>query len=493
MKKPGHAARAGRACVTKILKQCQPDPCDVFTALARWEPFALLQSASFHAVTGKRSVLGMGPQPLFECKDSRDSRAPQKIQNVLDDWQNAWAVEDAHGYGCVFMVFSYEWKNALEPGAEKANDLDFPYAWLVASRDVLVWDHEAGSLTLHCSYQSEEPGERQRALQRTREMEETLRGHDPEMRGHDPILPFKLGSCPRISGSRISVNNEGWQHDWRPGMSREAFLAKVLHIQEYIAAGDIYQANLSQRFTKTSYADGLDLYAAMQGINPSPFAGYLRTRSWELISCSPERLISKQGRTLTTRPIAGTRPRGEDVQADGHYEKDLLLSPKERAEHIMLVDLERNDLGRVCRKGSVRVDEMMGVEKYSHVQHIVSNVQGTLLPRATFMDILRAAFPGGTITGVPKIRCMQILDELEPTARGPYTGSFGYYDAHGNFDLNIAIRTILKKGNGLTMQTGAGIVADSIPEGEYQETLDKAKAMALAVEICSATIQRAVG
>ncbi len=256
-------------------------------------------------------------------------------------------------------------------------------------------------------------------------------------------------------------------------------------IKRYIAQGDIYQANVSQRFQTETCADGFTLYRTLRRINPSPFAGYLRLGPWELISCSPERLVRKEGDILSTRPIAGTRPRGASRRMDGRLRDELMLSPKERAEHIMLVDLERSDLGRVCGKGSVRVNEMMSVEKYSHVQHIVSNVQGRLRGGAVFADVLKAVFPGGTITGVPKIRCMEILDEVEPTARGPYTGSFGYIDNRGAFDLNIAIRTLLKKGRSIWLQTGAGIVADSDPAAEYDETVHKAKAMALAVEECS--------
>jgi anthranilate/para-aminobenzoate synthase component I len=211
-------------------------------------------------------------------------------------------------------------------------------------------------------------------------------------------------------------------------------------------------------------------------VNPSPFAGLLHFDEVSLISCSPERLIKLRDRKAETRPIAGTRPRGASSSADRELIGELLASEKERAEHLMLVDLERNDLGRVCEFGTVQVDEFMTIEQYSHVSHIVSNVSGRLRPDATPFDVIRATFPGGTITGVPKIRCMEIIEELEPVRRGPYTGSFGYIGWNGDLDLNIIIRTLVLCGRHGYLQVGAGIVADSDPDKEYEETLHKAQA-----------------
>jgi aminodeoxychorismate synthase component I len=271
-----------------------------------------------------------------------------------------------------------------------------------------------------------------------------------------------------------------------PEQTKEAYLDRVRRAKAYIAAGDIYQANLSHRFTveiPEQSRRGHDrlryehaLYRQLRSVNPSPFSGLLRFDDVSLISSSPERLVRLQGRRAETRPIAGTRPRGRDAPDDCRLVGELLASEKERAEHVMLVDLERNDLGRVCEFGSVHVDEFMAVEQYSHVSHIVSNVRGVLRPDASPFDLIRAAFPGGTITGVPKIRCMEIIDELEPVRRGPYTGSFGYIGWNGDLDLNIIIRTlVLKEGVGY-LQVGAGIVADSDPAEEYEETLHKAQA-----------------
>jgi aminodeoxychorismate synthase component I len=265
-----------------------------------------------------------------------------------------------------------------------------------------------------------------------------------------------------------------------PDQSRADYVRRVGQCQDYIRAGDIYQANLSHRFTIPGPDAGrspTSLYARLRSVNPSPFAGLLTFGEVSVVSSSPERLIALRGRLAETRPIAGTRPRGGTPERDRALGLELLGNAKERAEHVMLVDLERNDLGRVCRYGSVRVDEFMVLERYSHVTHIVSNVTGVLRDGYDAFDVVRAVFPGGTITGVPKIRCMEIIEELEPVRRGPYTGSFGYFSWTGDADLNIIIRTLLLvRGRGY-LQVGAGIVADSHPEREYEETLHKAEAV----------------
>jgi anthranilate/para-aminobenzoate synthase component I len=272
-----------------------------------------------------------------------------------------------------------------------------------------------------------------------------------------------------------------------PEQSREEYMRRVRRCQEYIASGDIYQANLSHRFALTWDAPPdsgsrlndsltLELYRRVRSVNPSPFSGLIRFDDIALICCSPERLVRVQGRQAETRPIAGTRPRGATASEDLRLTEELATNAKERAEHLMLVDLERNDLGRVCEYGSVRVDEFMSIEQYSHVSHLVSNVTGTLRPWTTGFDVIRALFPGGTITGVPKIRCMQIIEELEPVRRGPYTGSLGYLSWSGDLDLNIIIRTLVMVGDRGCLQVGAGIVADSVASKEYDETLHKADA-----------------
>jgi anthranilate/para-aminobenzoate synthase component I len=266
-------------------------------------------------------------------------------------------------------------------------------------------------------------------------------------------------------------------------MTKEYYMDMVVRAKAYIAAGDIFQANLSQRIS-AGIGDGeaWDMYKRLRSINPSPFAAYADFGEYRIVSSSPERLVRAEGGIIDTRPIAGTRPRGKDVIEDNAMRAELLLNEKERAEHIMLIDLERNDIGRVSVYGSVVVDELMITEDYSHVIHIVSNVKGLLDKSKTCFDVLRATFPGGTITGVPKVRCMEIIDELEPVARGPYTGSLGYIGFSGSMDMNIIIRTFVIKDGVAYVQAGAGIVADSDPAKEYYETLKKAEALVKTLE-----------
>ncbi len=261
----------------------------------------------------------------------------------------------------------------------------------------------------------------------------------------------------------------------------EQYQAAVHKVQEYIQAGDIYQANLSVRFTAKIAASGWEIYRRLQAINPSPFASYWRTPWGEVASCSPERLIDLHQDIASTRPIAGTRPRGADLVTDLLLEQELLGNAKEIAEHIMLVDLERNDLGKICTWGSVEVDELLQVERYSHVMHLVSNVRGQLAAQHSPIDLIAATFPGGTITGCPKLRCMEIITELELYPRNLFYGSCGYIDQRGHIDLNILIRTLLCQNGQLWGQVGAGIVADSDPIREWAESLQKAQAQLQAI------------
>jgi anthranilate/para-aminobenzoate synthase component I len=256
----------------------------------------------------------------------------------------------------------------------------------------------------------------------------------------------------------------------------------VLRVKDHIARGDIYQANLSQRFTVPFPHGGLDLYRELRRVSPAPFAGYFRACGLEIVSASPERLLEVRDGVASTRPIAGTRPRSADPATDRGLARELLLSEKERAEHLMLVDLARNDLGIVAEIGSVEVDELMVVEDYAQVRHIVSNVRARLAPGRDAIDALFALFPGGTITGVPKRRCMEILDQLEPVPRGFYTGALFYVTPQGHLDANILIRSAVVTPGLVTFHTGGGIVADSDPDFEYQETLHKARGMKLALE-----------
>ena len=266
-------------------------------------------------------------------------------------------------------------------------------------------------------------------------------------------------------------------------MNKADFEKMVVATKEYIRAGDIVQAVLSQRWETQIHTTPFQLYRALRVINPSPYMYYLRVGGVELVGSSPETLVRCEDGQISLRPIAGTRRRGKTPEEDRELARNLLADEKERAEHVMLVDLGRNDVGRVASRGSVKVDSLMQVERYSHVMHIVSQVTGQLEKGKSVYDVTRACFPAGTVSGAPKIRAMEIIEELEPTRRGPYAGAVGYFGFSGNMDMCINIRTVVIKGRQAYIQAGAGIVADSVPEHEYEETCNKARAMMKAIEL----------
>ncbi len=303
--------------------------------------------------------------------------------------------------------------------------------------------------------------------------------------------PTQIELAELVTKSELSIDNI-LPIDLKPNSTDIKFLtsasdyqAAILQAQKYIQAGDIFQANLSLRFSTQTNLESWHIYQRLQEINPSPFASYWQTPWGAMISCSPERLVQLQAGQATTRPIAGTRKRGKNPEQEAQLATELLTNTKEIAEHIMLVDLERNDLGRVCRWGTVEVDELLSIERYSHVMHLVSNVRGELASEASSIDLIRSMFPGGTITGCPKVRCLEIIAELEPFPRNLFYGSCGYLDRRGNLDLNILIRTLLYHKGTVWGQVGAGIVADSHPEREWLESLQKAAAQLAALGILS--------
>ncbi len=267
--------------------------------------------------------------------------------------------------------------------------------------------------------------------------------------------------------------------------TKEEYLAVVERAKEHIDAGDIFQVVPSQRFSAPYDGDGLDLYRVLRAVNPSPYMFYIRTRDLTLVGSSPEPLVRVEGDEVLTRPLAGTRPRGADIGEDGRLRAELLADEKERAEHVMLVDLGRNDLGRVSKSGTVEVDELMEVEYYSHVMHIVSNVVGKLRDDKDSLDALQATFPAGTVSGAPKVRAMEIVADLEPAARGPYAGTVGYLGLDGAMDMCITIRTFVIAGDRVYLQSGGGVVADSDPLKEYEETLHKIRALHRALELAA--------
>lgn len=284
-----------------------------------------------------------------------------------------------------------------------------------------------------------------------------------------PSMPFDSGAA----ADRITFTSN---------MTREQFEDSVARAKEYVRAGDIIQVVLSQRFSGDLTVDPLNIYRVLRTLNPSPYMFFLRLDDTVVVGASPEVMVRKEGNHVELRPIAGTRPRGATEDEDMTLANELLADPKERAEHVMLVDLGRNDLGRVCRTGTVKVSELMVIERYSHVMHIVSNVQGELSDGKDAFDLVRATFPAGTLSGAPKVRAMEIIDELEPVKREIYGGAVGYFSFSGNMDLAIAIRTLVVKAGKIHLQAGAGIVADSDPSAEWQETVNKAMAVMRAIE-----------
>jgi anthranilate synthase component 1 len=303
--------------------------------------------------------------------------------------------------------------------------------------------------------------------------------YDAARRSVEDILAALNAPLPRRNGARpepacaAAVSN----------LTRGQFEERVRAAKEHIVAGDAFQIVLSQRLGARTHASPFDIYRALRILNPSPYMFYFDADEFQLVGSSPEVLVKLHRRVATLSPIAGTRPRGRTALEDQEMEEELMSNEKERAEHVMLVDLGRNDLGRVCEIGSVQVESLMHVEKYSHVMHIVSTVTGTLKPNHDAFDLLRACFPAGTVTGAPKIRAMQIIADLEDEARGPYAGALGYFGRQGDMDMCITIRTIVMVGDRFYVQAGAGIVADSSPACEFEETMSKARALMSAVSI----------
>ncbi|WP_046179387.1 anthranilate synthase component I family protein [Domibacillus tundrae] len=348
---------------------------------------------------------------------------------------------------------SYDYVRFIELLPETAvNDLGLPDVCFLFFNEWAAFDHETNELYVMTLAETDEG------------LEDLLK------QWLDPAEPIQWAAGTGMDKIDVSF-------------PEEQFKIAVEKIREYIAAGDVFQVNLSVRRARPLTVPPLSVYATLRALNPSPYMAYIQTPDFQIVSGSPELLVKKDGQHLSTRPIAGTRSRGKDDADDERLAAELIHNEKERAEHVMLVDLERNDLGRVSRYGSVHVDEFMVIERYSHVMHIVSNVRGELAKGKTNADVIDAVFPGGTITGAPKVRTMEIIEELEPVRRGIYTGSIGWIGYNGDMELNIVIRTMLSAGGYGYVQAGAGIVTDSKPEYEYKESLKKAAAMLKAMEL----------
>ena len=364
-------------------------------------------------------------------------------------------------------MFAYDLVRTMEPLGDPGPDpIGLPDLALMLSDVLVIFDHLKHTVTLLTNVYPEE-GELEasyrQALQTLADVRSRLAGPVPAGR---PQVPAARRPAP-----------------FRSNMSRERFEANVARIIEYIRAGDAYQVVPSQRWSAEVPVEGFSIYRGLRAVNPSPYMYFLDFGDFEIAGASPEPLITVHGRRVTTRPVAGTRPRGGNPEEDRRMAEELLSDPKERAEHVMLVDLGRNDLGRVCEYGTVTVDELMAVENYSHVMHIVSNVTGRLRPGVTALDALRSVLPAGTLSGAPKVRAMQIIDELEPVKRGGYGGAIGWVSYTGDLDTCIHIRTVVIKDGQAHVQAGGGTVADAVPEREFEESVAKAQAVMAAIEL----------
>ena len=354
------------------------------------------------------------------------------------------------------------------PWGQKPDELGTPDILLWISDEVAIYDNLSGKINLVVHADPHTKGSLAEAESRLDEIEARL-------------------DAPCTPPSPLALDASCQSLEFKSRSGRRRHCQSVLRARDLIIAGDCFQVGISQRLTAPYGAGPLELYRALRMLNPSPYMFMLNCGDHEVVGSSPEILVRLEGGQVTIRPIAGTRPRGENDEEDENLAAELLADEKERAEHLMLVDLARNDLGRIAETGSVQVDELMAIERYSHVMHITSNVSGRLRSGIDAFDVLRATFPAGTLSGAPKVRAMEIIDELEPVKRGIYAGAVGYFSWQGNMDTAIAIRTAVLKDGNIHVQAGGGLVYDSVPETEWQETLNKAKALMRATEIAEAT------
>ncbi|MFB3126185.1 MAG: anthranilate synthase component I [Candidatus Acidiferrales bacterium] len=444
----------------------------------------LLESIEGGEKIARYSFMGVGPFRQLRYRDGMaeitegglpEGRGERRSGDLFDQLRRltrayrpvAWPGLPPFTSGAV-GYFSYDVARLLERLPDRTrDDLGLPDAHLLFFSDLLVFDHVRHQILLIANVFLEgRSGLRHHynhAVKRLDAMATALRQPPPEPRA------TRAG---RASPSKVHSN-----------VRKADFLAAVRQAKRHIRAGDVYQLVLSQRFQTRLRTDPFSLYRALRMINPSPYMFFLDLGEVQLVGASPEMLVKVQGRTAHYRPIAGTRPRGSTEEEDRRLEQQLKHSVKERAEHVMLVDLGRNDLGRVCEYGSVQVEELMTVERYSHVMHLVSSIRGRLRRTVDCFGALAACFPAGTVTGAPKVRAMELIEQMEPTRRGVYAGCVAYLDFSGNLDSCIAIRTMVVKDGVAYVQAGAGIVADSRPEREYQETVSKARALLAAIEL----------
>lgn len=464
-------------------------PLSVYLKLAD-APFTyLFESVQGGERWGRYSIIGLPARTVLTVRGhavqiSRDGQVIEQLQAddplaFVDAYQKRFRVADVPGLprftGGLVGFFAYDCVRYIEKrlaGRQVADPINAPDIQLMLSEDVVVFDNLKGELFLITHI---DPNDAQAAIEAEQRLDQLVQ---------------RLRESLDTSAMHATVKKTVRETDFVSSYGQEAFKADVLKIKEYVLSGDIMQVVPSQRMTAAFDASPMLLYRALRHLNPSPYMYYMQTDELTIVGSSPEILARMEEGKVTVRPIAGTRKRGATAEQDEQLKQELLADPKEIAEHLMLIDLGRNDVGRVSQTGKVRVTEKMVVERYSHVMHIVSNVEGELRPEQTAMDVLRATLPAGTLSGAPKVRAMEIIDELEPVKRGIYGGAIGYLGWNGNMDTAIAIRTAVIKDGQMHVQAGAGIVADSVPESEWQETLSKSRALIRAAEVATSLSEK---
>ncbi|MFM6065976.1 MAG: anthranilate synthase component I, partial [Sphaerospermopsis kisseleviana] len=465
---------------------------DLDTPVSAWykvcasQPYSfLLESVEGGEKVGRYSLLGCNPLWILEARGDQTTQTyrdgSQKVFtgdpfNVLAEclapYHPVKLPQLPSGIGGLFGFWGYELINWIEPRVpiHAQDERNLPDGLWMQVDHLLIFDQVKRKIwaIAYADLRNNENLEiaYQKACDRIQEMVSKL---------SLPISPENT----KLPWTSPQNKPKAGIEEYTSNFTKKEFCASVEKAKEYIKAGDIFQVVISQRLSTEYKGDPFALYRSLRQINPSPYMAFFNFQDWQIIGSSPEVMVKAErdeegGIIATVRPIAGTRPRGKTTKEDEALAADLLQDPKEVAEHIMLVDLGRNDLGRVCENGTVKVDELMVIELYSHVMHIVSNVVGKLAENKTAWDLLKACFPAGTVSGAPKIRAMEIINELEPTRRGVYSGVYGYYDFEGQLNSAIAIRTMVLNNQTVTVQAGAGLVADSEPEKEYEETLNKA-------------------
>ena len=468
-----------RIPITRQILADLDTPLSTYLKLAKGRYSYLLESVHGGEKWGRYSIIGLPCQTVLRISGNevRLLRNDKVVESVstddplawIEDFQTRFRAPELPGLprftGGLVGYFGYDTVRYIEPRLaefDKPDLIGCPDVLLMVSDELLVFDNLAGTLLLVVHVDPANDAALEHGRARLDELADGLRPAASVYNGGD-------------TGQAVL------ESDFVSGFTREGFEAAVDRIKDYIVEGDAMQVVLSQRMSIPYSAPPLDLYRALRSLNPSPYMYYLDLGDFQIVGSSPEILVHLEGGVVTVRPIAGTRPRGRDETEDKQLEADLLADPKELAEHLMLIDLGRNDAGRVSETGSVRLTEKMVVERYSHVMHIVSNVTGRIRAGMSAIDVLRATFPAGTVSGAPKIRAMEIIDELEPVKRGVYAGAVGYLSWSGNMDTAIAIRTAVIKDGTLHIQAGAGIVADSVPRNEWEETMNKGRAIFRAV------------